>query len=90
MAGRLTLTEADRRALVAVDKVARPDGTFTCSELGEELWGTLSRNPQSYARPAGAVIRRLIQAGYVREAIRPWGDGRSRCCYKKAERAEGV
>lgn len=33
----------------------------SCTELGEHLWGTRHRMPQAYARPAGALIARLVR-----------------------------
>lgn len=53
------LTNIEQRA---IKLLARP---MTCTELGEALWGQMWRNPQSYARPAGKIIRRLIAAGLV-------------------------
>jgi len=39
---------------------------LTCSELGEIIWGRPTRNPQSYARPAGALLKRLEKVGLVK------------------------
>jgi len=44
-------------------------GPKTCTEVGSELWGTEYRNPQSYARPAGKVLRRLAEAGKVQAVL---------------------
>lgn len=44
----------EERALIFL---ARPR---SCTELGEHLWGTKGRVPQSYARPAGKLIARLV------------------------------
>lgn len=47
-------------------------GPLTLTEIGESLWGG-RKNRQSYARPAGAMIRRLQRAGLVRVALsRDW------------------
>lgn len=42
----------------------RPE--LTCTEIGESLWGG-RRLRQSYARPAGKLVKRAIQAGLVCE-----------------------
>jgi hypothetical protein len=42
---------------------ARPG--LTCTEIGAALWGRQSRQPQCYARPAGRLVQRAVQAGRV-------------------------
>lgn len=42
----------------------------TCTELGEHLWGG-KRSRQSYARPAGKVVSRLVAAGLASRAYPP-------------------
>lgn len=51
----------------------------TCTELGECLWGIYNGNKrqkrtnrQSYARPAGKIVKRLMDAKLVERA---WPDG---------------
>lgn len=39
----------------------------SCTEIGEHLWCRGRKARQSYARPAGKIIKRLIEAGIVRE-----------------------
>lgn len=51
----------ERRAI----KILRKRGPMTASNLGAELWGTASRKPQAYARPAGRLLKRLRDAGLV-------------------------
>lgn len=76
------LTASDRAALAECRRLAarHPDHTFTCTELGEQLWGMAHRNRQSYARPAGKVIARLKRLGLVEENPRKHGE-RSRLAY---------
>ena len=60
-------------SVIALEKLAeRP---LTCTELGEALWGWGGKrhvNRQSYARPAGKVIQRLVRDGLV-ERVFPEG-----------------
>jgi hypothetical protein len=56
----------------------------TCTELGERLWRDGSRrrvNRQSYARPAGRIVRRLVDAGLVTRAY-PRGSERRPAQYQ--------
>lgn len=47
---------------------------LTCTEIGESLWpGNRTALRQSYARPAGRLAKRAIEAGVVREG---WSNGR--------------
>jgi hypothetical protein len=39
---------------------------LTCSQLGDIIWGRPARNPQAYARPAGALLKRLEKVGLVK------------------------
>jgi hypothetical protein len=39
---------------------------LTCAELGAMIWGSPARNSQAYARPAGAMLKRLEKFGLVR------------------------
>lgn len=55
------MTEIETRVLSLLKK-----GPRTCTEVGSELWGTEYRKPQSYARPAGKVLARLVKAGHVK------------------------
>lgn len=55
-------TEADLRALQVL-KAER--GRLSCTQVGERLWGRPARSPQSWARPAGKVLRRLVEVGWV-------------------------
>jgi hypothetical protein len=41
-------------------------GPMTCSNLGVQLWGNGHRKPQSYARPAGKLLRHMQYLGLVR------------------------
>lgn len=44
---------------------------MTCTEIGEVLWRNRShgrRNRQSYALPAGALAKRAMKIGVVRES----------------------
>jgi len=66
---------ADNEAL-ALAFLAEPR---TCTELGERLWGATCRrrgravNRQSYARPAGKLTKRLLDAGKIKLAFpRGW------------------
>lgn len=43
-------------------------GPLTLTQIGESLWGG-KRNRQSYARPAGAMVARMVKAGNVRQAL---------------------
>lgn len=75
------LTDSDRKALAAIQEIVNPhDRTFTCTELGERLFGTNYRNRQCYARPGGKVAKRLMRMGYVAETVRGYGR-RRRSCY---------
>jgi hypothetical protein len=61
---RPELTAIESRALGLLSK--RP---MNCTELGEALWSTGRVNRQSYARPAGKIIQRLVRAGLVRRVF---------------------
>jgi predicted transcriptional regulator len=74
------LTDADRAALAAIETL---DERFTCTELGEALWGAGGRQRQSYARPAGKAIKRLVLAGLVAATTRPFDEGRMKSCYTR-------
>lgn len=55
-------TESDLRALEILGEPR------TCTELGEILWDHgRRRNRQSWARPAGKVLARLVRVGWVHE-----------------------
>lgn len=54
------MTEIEQAALRWIGS-----GPRTCSELGSLLWGRMSRTPQSYARPAGRLLYRLLRRGLV-------------------------
>lgn len=76
-----TLSAAEREALAAAARLTQP---FTCAELGLALWGEPFVKPQSYARPAGRVLKCLLRAGLVAATSRPCGgrdSGRTRPCY---------
>jgi hypothetical protein len=62
------MTDSERAMLLAVS--VHPD---TASNLGADLWYRNGRKPQSYARPAGALLHRLSRRGLV--ARRESGDG---------------
>lgn len=49
---------------------------LSCTGLGSLLWGG-RRKPQSYARPAGAVIARLVRLGLVVRVYPPGGQKRA-------------
>lgn len=57
------LSEAEARALFALVKHVY----MTCAVLGAQLWGTknLSNCSCPWARPAGAVIKKLKARGFV-------------------------
>lgn len=42
-----------------------PDTEWTASTIGAHLWGKRSRAPQSFARPAGKLLRLLERQGKV-------------------------
>jgi len=46
------------------------EGPITCARLGERLWGKTGRGNCScpWARPAGALLKRLRERGLVRRA----------------------
>ena len=46
----------------------RERGPLTLTQIGESLWGG-KRRRQSYARPAGAMIARMVKDGAVRQAL---------------------
>ena len=48
----------------------RERGPLTLTQIGESLWGG-KRRRQSYARPAGAMVARMVKAGTVRQALSP-------------------
>lgn len=58
-----TMAELEGEALIEIESAKY----LSCTELGERLWsgwyGCKSR--QSYARPAGKVIQRLLQQGRI-------------------------
>ncbi len=57
------LSESEAKALIYVIKY----GSITCANLGQELWGKPGRGNCScpWARPAGAVIKKLRARGFV-------------------------
>ena len=59
------LTAIEQRA---VDILAR--GPTTCARLGDALWGRRRSGNCScpWARPAGALLKRLVKQGVVRRA----------------------
>lgn len=56
----LGCTETEAKVLEVVK-----DGLATCTEVGEAVWGRSGRNPQTWARTAGAVLHRLMRRGLV-------------------------
>ncbi|TWT57236.1 hypothetical protein KOR42_05940 [Thalassoglobus neptunius] len=61
---------------VTVDDVVlelREHPGMTCTELGERLWRAKGRrrnvNRQSYARPAGKLVKKAIEMGLVTESL---------------------
>lgn len=61
------LSDAQRRMMLILDDEGAGPGY-----LGEKLWGNGYRSPQSYARPAGSVLRALERKGLAQ-----WGAGQS-------------
>lgn len=64
MSRSIVLSESEARGLLALVKHVY----MTCANLGEELWGNrpVSRNSSCpFARPAGAVVKRLRARGFV-------------------------
>lgn len=59
------MSDIDNKALALLTEPT------TCTELGEELWGGV-RKRQCYARPAGKIIKRLVEAKLV-ERVFPEG-----------------
>ena len=55
------ITDTERKAL----ELLRQMRSLTCTELGEEMWGTRYRVQQAYARPAGKVLHGLKRRGLV-------------------------
>jgi hypothetical protein len=54
------LTETQKRAIAVLDR-----GDTTASNLGLTLWGNGTRKPQSYALPAGRLLKQLKVRGLV-------------------------
>jgi hypothetical protein len=77
------LSQSEARALLAVVKYV----AITCANLGAELWGKAGRGNCScpWARPAGAVIKKLRARGFV-DRHRVPGDPRT--FYKATWRGE--
>jgi len=77
------LSKSEARALLAVVKYV----ALTCANLGAELWGKRGRANCScpWARPAGAVIKKLRARGFV-DRHRVAGDPRT--FYKATWRGE--
>jgi hypothetical protein len=63
-----TTAELEERVLVYL----RQHGPQTCSNLGAALWGNNHRKPQSFARPAGKILHKLLRAGLVRKIHDPY------------------
>jgi hypothetical protein len=63
-----TLTAVEERAVAILAR-----GPTTCARLGDELWGRNAAGNCScpWARPAGALLKRLVRAGVVRRAHVP-------------------
>lgn len=40
-------------------------GPITCSNLGAQMWGNGYKKPQSFARPAGKLLREMERRGMV-------------------------
>ena len=45
------------------------DQPLSCTEVGERLWSKGKRKPQSYARPAGKILRKLLKKGFVEHVL---------------------
>lgn len=53
--------------------IMRSEGPCRCAYLGMQAWQKNGRKPQSYARPAGKVLRRMERKGWVcRRADATW------------------
>jgi hypothetical protein len=50
-----------------------------CSEVGAHLWGDQLTNPQSFARPAGAILAHLRKKGIIARAFSYKGE--PKCFY---------
>ena len=81
--GPVGLSESEARALLALVKHVYA----SCATLGEMLWGKPGRGNCScpWARPAGAVVKRLRARGFV-DRHRVQGDPRT--LYKATWRGE--
>lgn len=78
------LTEIEARVLLAIAKY----GPVSCANLGDELWSTKRVGGNCscpYARPAGAVVKKLRQRGFVE---RHWVSGDPRTLYKATRAGE--
>ena len=62
-----TLSDVEQRAIRILERA----GQTTCARLGEALWGRTGRGNCScpWARPAGALLKRLVERGVVRRVL---------------------
>lgn len=70
---RATVARCEKRVVSLLS--SRPG--LSCTEIGETLWGGINKR-QSYARPAGRIMKRLLNAGRVREHWEPRVNGPKR------------
>lgn len=63
----------------------------TCTELGEHLWShrKVFVNRQSWARPAGKIIQRLVREGKV-ERVFPFGWQKRAAQYQAIQRLREI
>lgn len=67
----MNLSDTEKQVIQLLSK----EGPLTCSQIGEALWGKHRKRAESYARPAGRIVRRMERRELV---MRSWSPGRDR------------
>ena len=77
------LSEIEARVL---NQIAKFNDNATCATVGSSIWVSFAHNCSCpHARPAGAVIARLIKKGYVRRT-----DDKERVAYGRTYKAKKI